>query len=341
MLGMGWNIYGHDWAADMLQKHIANGKMRHAYLFSGPEGVGRRTMALRFAQAVNCTQPPQAGCACGACLACQQIERMQHADLAVVQAEDGGVLKVEQVRELQHFVSLSPYSGKYRVVLLLNFESANANAQNALLKTLEEPNAKVLMLVTVDDAENLLPTITSRCELIRLRPMRPSELSDHLKKTHAVEPSKADLIAHISGGRVGFARRLIEDEVLLETRKAWMEDVLKLISSGKLARFKYSHQHANSKAIKRPEAKIKLLEGMPYWLSFWRDVLLVSTGSDGLITNIDMKQAIERTASQTHIASVERTIRGLEHAFIRIQSANLQLMLDNILLDWPIVNVLS
>ena len=172
MAGMGWILYGHEWAADMLQKHISNGKLRHAYLFSGPEGVGRRTTALRFAQAVNCTQAPSAGETCGTCQTCKQIERMQHADLLIIQAEDGSALKVDQVRELQHFVSLAPYSSRYRVVLLRNFQQATASAQNALLKTLEEPNPKVLMLVTANDPENLLPTITSRCELMRLRPMR-------------------------------------------------------------------------------------------------------------------------------------------------------------------------
>ena len=88
---MEWNVIGHEWAARLLQQHIANGEARHAYLFTGPAGIGRRTLALRFAQALNCANPPAPGLPCGACRACQQIERQQHTDLAVQIARESGL----------------------------------------------------------------------------------------------------------------------------------------------------------------------------------------------------------------------------------------------------------
>ena len=110
MLGMAWDLIGHAWAEKMLQQHIASGQVRHAYLFTGPSGVGRRSLALHFAMAINCLQPNASGIPCGNCRNCTQIEQMQHPDLSIVQAElAGGVLKVEQIRELQHQLSLSPY----------------------------------------------------------------------------------------------------------------------------------------------------------------------------------------------------------------------------------------
>ena len=123
MAGMGWDLIGHTWAADMLRQHIAADRLRHAYLFSGPQGVGRRTLALNFAQAINCPSPTAPGVPCGTCRTCQQIARMQQADLSIIQSEaEGESLKVDQVRDLQHALSLAPYESAYRVALLLRFE---------------------------------------------------------------------------------------------------------------------------------------------------------------------------------------------------------------------------
>lgn len=325
----------------MLSQHMVNGKLRHAYLFSGPTGVGRRTLALRFAQAVNCEVPPAAGEACGECRSCRQILQMQHTDLAVVQSEDGGVLKVEQVRDLQHFVSLAPYASNYRVALLLDFEQANDNAQNALLKTLEEPNPKVLLLVTVDDAENLLPTITSRCELIRLRPMQIVDLSALLQEKAKLDAEKAGLIAHLAGGRVGYALRMAADEVMSGDRKIWMDDLLALVPAGKNFRIQYARKHTNARHADRTDAKKRLSEGMAHWLSFWRDVMLACVESQTELTNVDLKREIHHIAKAVEPSDAENAVRTLEHAFIRLQTANLQLMLDNILLGWPRVQFQS
>jgi len=312
--------------------------MRHAYLFSGPTGVGRRTLALNFAQAINCTQPPAPGDACGECRTCRQIERMQHTDLTVVQAEEvGDILKIDQVRDLQRTLSLAPYESRYRIALLLRFEEANANAQNALLKTIEEPNPKVVLLLTADDPENLLPTITSRCEVLRLRPLAVDALANVLEKQENLSKDMADLIAHIAAGRTGFAKRLAKDTKMMERRKQWMDDLLMLLPANRSERFHYSEKAARTNKKDRKKSKRALLEGLAYWLSFWRDVMLVSTDSGTQIANIDIKESILRTAEAIKPRVAARTVSALEHAFVRLQTANLQLMLDIILLDWPMI----
>ncbi|MEJ5201447.1 MAG: DNA polymerase III subunit delta', partial [Anaerolineales bacterium] len=203
---MTWNVLGHEWAAQLLKQHMIRNAVRHAYLFTGPEGVGRRTLALRFAQALNCLYPPVPGDPCGTCQICQQTGRMEMADLSIVQSEpDSHTIKIEQVRDLQHTLSLAPYQARYRVAVLLRFEEATAAAQNALLKTLEEPPQKVVLLLTADAAENLLPTIVSRCEVLRLRPLAIEQLAEALQTDWEISNDEARKLAHLANGRPGYA----------------------------------------------------------------------------------------------------------------------------------------
>jgi DNA polymerase-3 subunit delta' len=337
MAGMGWDILGHEWAADMLERHIAAGGLRHAYLFTGPRGVGRRTLALRFAQAVNCVNPPQPGIPCGECRTCVQIDRMQQADLTIVQSEaEGASLKVDQVRDLQRALSLAPYESAFRVALLLRFEEATEGAQNALLKTLEEPNPKVLLLVTADDPDNLLPTIVSRCELLRLRPMKLDQLEKVFVESRSLEQEKARLTAHVAGGRVGYAFRMADNDELWVVRDTWVNDFFSLISSSQRSRLAYSESKARGR--ERAETRLDLRDGLTHWLSLWRDVLLVVTGSDTPLTNLDREDEIRRLAQNVSEKRAAEHVRRLEHSFTRIPVANLQLLLDNLLLEWPKVH---
>lgn len=334
MAGMGWDLLGHEWAAEMLRQHIANSSPRHAYLFSGPQGVGRRTMALRFAQAVNCPNPPSPGVPCGTCRTCQQIERMQQADLTIVQSEAAGeALKVDQVRDFQRILSLAPYESAYRVALLMRFEEATAGAQNALLKTLEEPNPRVILLVTADDPDNLLPTIVSRCELLRLRPMALGDLAAALQERKGLSDEQARLIAHIAGGRPGYTLRLAEDESLLKIRADWISSFFSLLAGSKRSRLAYSEGKARGR--ERAEAKMDLRDGLSHWLSLWRDVMLITSGSGTPLTNLDQEESLRALAEKMGKKSAANYVRRLEHSFARINNANLQLMLDNLLLDWP------
>jgi DNA polymerase III subunit delta' len=332
---MEWNVLGHEWAAQLLQRHVAAGEVRHAYLFSGPNGVGRRTLALRFAQALNCTQPPAPGEPCGSCRLCILIGQMQQPDLSIVQPEtEGAMLKVEQVRELQHSLSLSPYEARYRIALLLDFQQANANAQNALLKTLEEAPERVILLLIASTPESLLPTITSRCEILRLRPMTLDRLSQALETRITLSKDEAHLLSHLSGGRMGYAIQLYENPEILEQRHAWLEDLHMLLSATRRERFSYAE--SVTKGRDRPTIKANLLDLYQVWLTFWRDLLVVISGSSAPLVNLDLHHELHDLVADIDLPTARACASALEKGIERLDmNLNMQLLTEVLLLDWP------
>lgn len=330
---MNWNMLGHEWAVDLLQEHVARENPRHAYLLTGPRGVGRRTLGLRLAQALNCPQQEAPGEPCLHCRTCRQIERMQHTDLAVVQAEEvGGVLKVDQIRDLQRMVSLSAYAAPYRVALLLRFEEANLSAANALLKTLEEPPPRVVIVLTAESAERLLPTIVSRCEVLRLRPLSLDTVTQGLESRWSLPPDQARLLAHLSGGRPGYALRLHQEPELLEQRNAWLDEQDQLLGASRVVRFAYAEELAKDKE--------RLRAALQVWLSFWRDVLLQAGEASTPLTNPDRAAEIAIVANHVGLRTTKRVLDQIERTEQLLdRNVNARLVAEVFLLDLPNIPV--
>lgn len=329
-----WNLLGHEWAVDMLRQHAAHDEIRHAYLFCGPPGLGRRTLALRLAQALNCTKPLAPGIPCGLCRDCKQIDAMQHPDMNVIQALDGdnlpkegGTLKVDQIREVQRSLSLKPYQAKYRVALFLRFQEANDNAANALLKTLEEAPAHAILLLTADTPEQLLPTINSRCEILRLRPL-PIEAVTADLIYRGVDEERARLLAHISGGRPGYARRLVDDVTLLEKRDERLNDLQSLLPAARVEKFSYADKLSKDKDAMR--------QAITIWLSYWRDVMLRVAGAETPLINVDRNMEIEFLAGRLNLSTARRVVSDLENALEKMdRNVNSRLLAEVLLMDWP------
>ncbi len=332
-----WNMLGHEWAVEMLRQQVGREETRHAYLFCGPPGVGRRTLALRFAQALNCTNQTIPGEACGSCRECKQIVAMQHPDLAVIQAEkEGGILKVDQVRELRRIINLKPYQSKYRVALFLRFQEANDNAANALLKTLEEAPAHAILILTADHPEQLLPTIVSRCEVLQLRPL-PLQAIEADLKANGLEPEGCRLLAHLSDGRPGYARRLLgglkndghgEGRNLVADRLERLDELQHLLQATRVEKFRYAENLAKDRDSLRNAIMI--------WSSYWRDVWLRAIHADVPICNIDRRTEIETLAGRLNLANISRVARTLGSALVKIErNVNARLVAEVLLLDLP------
>jgi DNA polymerase-3 subunit delta' len=332
---MDWGLIGHEWAVDLLADHVAHGQERQAYLLTGPQGVGKRTLALRFAQSLNCLNSKVPGKPCGKCSSCKKFDTMQHPDLTIVEAEQqGGILRIDQVREMQHRLSLAPYEAKYRIALLLRIEEANINTANALLKTLEEPPQQVVVLLTANSAENLLPTIVSRCEVIRLRVLSVDETSKGLQQKKGVPVEMADKLAHISGGRPGYAIRMYEHPELLEQRLSWLEELFHILSSSQGERFGLALEMSKDRDNEAMRSKLQV------WLTLWRDVLLNSSGITQSLTNQDhseqvkyLTEHISMSEAQNYIQAVANTLDYIDH------NVNSRLALEVLLMDFPRVNL--
>jgi DNA polymerase-3 subunit delta' len=330
---MPWDVLGHEWAGRLLAGHIRRGEARHAYLLCGPPGVGRRTLALRFAQALNCPQPLEAGQPCRVCKTCRQIEAMQHVDLSVVQAEkEGGTLKVDQVRELQQALSLMPYHAHYRVALLLRFQEAHPSAQNALLKTLEEAPARVVLLLTADTPESVLPTILSRCEVLRLRPLSLSDLEQELLR-RGLSADRAALLARFTGGRLGAALSLNNDPDALARREATLAEMQELLASPLRERFVFAEKMTKGVPA---VARDNLRYALTIWLSLWRDVLLYASDSGLPAANADRENTVRDLAHTLGAAEARRCAQAAERALSGLDAnLNTRLLAEITLMDWP------
>lgn len=312
------SVHGQERALFALRSALRTGSIHHAYLFGGPEGIGKELSALGFVQALFCEQSPNEGC--GKCSGCLRVERRNHPDVTWVMPEEEQVargisgrsdfdrvpsreIKVDQVRKLQARLTLRPLEGRWKVAVISCAERMNDQAQNAFLKTLEEPPKDTVLILIASGVERLLPTVRSRLSPIHFGPLPESFLVEKVLEKRKLDPQTAHLLAVMSGGSLNKALAM-DAEIL--TERTQLLSLFEAATAGdvdSLLRFAEDYGDSRSSA----EGALDVLE---LWL---RDLAATQLCASALAT-VDMGDLASATAAKISSVDIHRRHRLLKEA---------------------------
>lgn len=289
-------IIGHRQPLEILRRALRQGRLHHAYLFVGPEGVGKRTVALALAQALHCGEAGDDFC--GRCADCARIQDRNHPDVRLVETLAGKKeIGIQQIRDVEKALNYRSFSGKRKIAIVDPATALNLSSQNALLKTLEEPPADSLLILLAANAGGLLPTLRSRCMRLSFAPLERDAVARFLTARKEVAPEEARFLAAMSMGSLGAALKLDQEE-LLERRRVWVGMMTSLTAGD------YRGAGAAAEAIAgNKEEALRFLE----WAGTWyRDLAVHAvTGNPEALVNVDMRAQI---IAQSAAGNVERTL---------------------------------
>jgi DNA polymerase-3 subunit delta' len=333
-----WNIINHEVAVSYLKRSLEKDTIAHAYLFVGRPQIGKMTLAINLAQALNCSAAERP---CGVCDSCIKIAAGKHADVQTIKLEQGSEagdsssktrISVEQVDQILHSVNLPPFEGKYKVFIIDGVEFLSIGAANRLLKTLEEPAANIVFIL-LTAGEALVPiTVISRCQRIELFPVAIPLIEKELITRFNIDPEKAKLLSRLSAGCPGWAVTVSRDSQAFQQRNNWLDEWLEVTQADFDVRFtfvtKLTERYTQNREIL--QQKLALLR------DWWRDVLLVKSGNEDAITNLDRKNTLKNFADASTLEQVRQVINRIESTMSQLrQNVNPQLALEFLMLNIP------
>ncbi len=336
-----WPVTGHGLAVDLLSRAVQSGDVAHAYLITGPAGVGRGTLARTFASALSCGAPADQR-PCQHCSACRRIERGIYPDVSVTNLASQAAgstdadrkntrISIDAIRELRSSISLRPLEGEWRVAIIEDADRLSRDASDGILKTLEEPPPFVVIIMVATESEALPETIRSRCLHIPLGPLSRSEITNVLTG-RGVDADQAAMIASISRGRIGQALELAADAEALAARRDAVDACLKMIDDPLVA---LGGARRLAEAFRRGQRE-HVQQQLDLLVGLWRDLLLARTGCPEQIVNADVADRITAVAGRWEPVEIQAGLKATYQTLIDL-SVNVQprLALDHMVVQWP------
>ncbi len=319
------DILGNGQIVEHLQNAIRMGKVGHAYILNAPEASGKMMIAEAFAAALQCDEKGVEPC--GRCVSCRQAAAHNHPDIIYVQHEKPNTIGVDDIREqVNADVAVKPYSSQYKIYIIDEAEKMSEQAQNALLKTIEEPPAYVVIMLLTTNADSFLPTILSRCIRLDLKPVDSAELKEYLMKKCGIPDYQADVCVAFSQGVVGKAVALASSAHFNEIRDQALY-LLKHIKEMELPDLVRSVRQIS-------EYKLDVNDYFDIMMIWYRDVLLYKATADvnGLVFKDEVYE-IKKQANTSSYHGIELILEALEKAKARLRAnVNFDLVLELLLL---------
>ncbi len=327
-------IIGHDFQKTILRRAVQDSVISHSYLFAGPDGIGKKLVALEFAKLINCQSDRSIDIEADStekceCASCSKVDKGIHPDVVYVQYEGVKSIKVEQIREgVEDRLFLKSFEGKFKVVIVDEAHRMSSGAQNAFLKTLEEPPPNSVIILITSAPDTLLPTIRSRCQLIRFNALPQELIYEELKRREDLTGEQAQICSKLAGGSLGKA--LMMDSALIEWRRELIEYLIHLEPSSAMRVIGLAEYLPVGSTPEDTERLALAFEFISLWL---RDLVLIKTDSDKTdITNVDLIEPSTEIARMWDLSNIADKMSALEKTWYDVYNlnANKQLSLENL-----------
>lgn len=311
------DIVGQEQIKEHLQNALAMGKISHAYIINGEKGSGKEFIAKVFAMALQCEAgqgEDKSGVPCQKCHSCKQVLSGNQPDIITVTHEKAGTISVDDIRvQVGNDVVIKPYSSPYKIYIVPEAEKMTSQAQNALLKTLEEPPAYVVILLLTSNVNSLLPTILSRCVVLNMKPVADSLIRKFLMEKMEVTDYRAEVCVAFARGNVGKAKALATSEEFEKVKREALS-LLKYIKEMELSEMVAAVKRAN-------EFKLEVNDYLDIILIWYRDVLLFKATSDvNQLVFREEHSALRKVAERSSYEGIERVIEALDKAKKRLDA---------------------